>query len=333
MQKGFVPILFLIVLLLIAAFGGAAYYFGKPLIKKLSKSQVSISSSADISSQPSELNDFPVYPRAIFVESGTDQTCNQEQQIKGLAVCNNKYYRWVTTDNFDQVRDWYAEATQKSGWKCNGGAGQYTSARDASGFGNKCLKDGTDPYELSYDANSQSTRITLEILKDSVNSNQSNETANWKTYTNDKYKYQFKYPSTWEQALSECSGPDISNCVDNQEFGTSSDPKLVNLSVWIEKWDTSRSFDGLKDNTITHYLKTVSFNGAPMLITVSKGVFAQQNNGPTVYELYADFLSPDNVKHYTITLAFLRSFNPNESEFNGYLSEFDQILSTFKFLP
>lgn len=194
MQKGFVPILLVIALVVVTGFG---VYFGKPIIDKFFfKSQVTVPSS-DKKTELSELNGFPVYPTTIFVESGINQTCNQEQQIKGLEVCNNKYYQWVTTDNFDQVRDWYAEATQKSGWICSGGAGQYTSPRDASGFGTNCIKDGLDPYELSYDASSESTKITLDILKLPTDSEQIDETANWKTYANNNYGYTFRFPPTW----------------------------------------------------------------------------------------------------------------------------------------
>ncbi|MCR4306053.1 MAG: hypothetical protein NUV73_03140, partial [Candidatus Daviesbacteria bacterium] len=197
-QAGFSPIIILVSIVIMAVVAALAYFFGKSFVRTpFSQSQVSTSlSSSDKGAKFPELNGFPIYPGAIFIQSGMSQICNQGQQIEGLKVCNNTIYQWVTTDDFDRVSSWYAEATKKAGWECNGGAGQYTSPRDASGFGNKCIKVDVDPYELSYDANSDSTKIALEVLRESLYVEQSDETANWKTYTNKTYGYSLNYPDT-----------------------------------------------------------------------------------------------------------------------------------------
>lgn len=111
-----------------------------------------------------ELNGFPIYPSSIFIRSELGQECDQEQQLKGQEVCHSVIYHWLTTDDFDQVRSWYTKATDASGWHCNGGAGQYTSPRDASVFGNVCNKgNALGSYELAYNAYSMSTEIILAI--------------------------------------------------------------------------------------------------------------------------------------------------------------------------
>lgn len=158
-QKGFAGIYTLIGLLVLGVISGV-YYYSQNYPQDGSGAVIPVSQSGNFP----ELKGFPIYPGAIFIESGLDQTCSQKQQLAGLEVCNNTYYQWVTTDDFDQVTSWYAEATKKAGWNCNVGAGQYTSPRDASAFGNRCTKDGNSKsYELSYSANSKNTEISLEV--------------------------------------------------------------------------------------------------------------------------------------------------------------------------
>lgn len=106
-----------------------------------------------------ELNGFPIYPGSILIRTEFAPGCGEG----AYAICNSSVYRWLTTDNFDQVRQWYVKATAQTGWHCYGGAGQYTSPREASGV-KMCTKgDMLAPNKLFYEASSQSTEITLAV--------------------------------------------------------------------------------------------------------------------------------------------------------------------------
>ncbi|MDO8551408.1 MAG: hypothetical protein Q7S03_01860 [bacterium] len=161
-----------------------------------------------------------------------------------------------------------------------------------------------------------------------------NLTEDWKTYTNAKYGYSVKYPTVWNNLISKCTGPDTSNCLDYKGFTGSLDQGFVDLSIYIEKWDSSTSIDELKKDTTTSYLNSVSFNKIAMFVSNSKEAVSQNNNGPLLYELYVDFLNPDNSLHYLISLSWPKNSKDlklSEVEINSHLLQLNQILSTFKF--
>ena len=120
--------------------------------------------------------------------------------------------------------------------------------------------------------------------------------------------------------------------MDQQGFAAYPDQGFVNLSVYIEKWNSLDSIDQfVKDTETTKYLKSLSLNGTMVYISRTKEVVAENNSGrPLLTQLYADFLSQDSSQHYLLILSYDKTL-PTERDINQYLSDFDQILQTFQF--
>lgn len=139
-------------------------------------------------------------------------------------------------------------------------------------------------------------------------------TANWKTYTNTKHGFSFKYPSTW---IIDTKG-------DNEEFNAQ--VKLRSGSSTIQIY---ANMDGLGGKG-QDFQKTTQFNldGYPLY----KYKITQAYNNTWLIGLTDDLTNSLGVfrimnKVYSITLVYPQSEDMKETE-----SEFDQILSTFKFL-
>lgn len=144
-----------------------AYYFGANQNQKTSQPISTIQGSPSPSAiQPNineyssnELNGFPVYPQASFLNKEKQPPC--EGEVSGFSFCSSTTYTWKTKDDYDQVSSWYREDKANSGWKCRGGAGSYGGPRSASGK-TTCRKDSL-VYDLSFSADSSKTEITLQI--------------------------------------------------------------------------------------------------------------------------------------------------------------------------
>src|SRR5437870_1671662 len=135
MQRGNVLFFLLIGLVILIGVSGGAYYLGKSQsMKSVSQGQVIVTQTPTATSKtpsptidnhlpsvasptPSrqELNGFPVYPGATFIESKTVPTC-QDGQYSGFSICNVKTYTWQVNATFDDISAFYRQDKSKSGW-------------------------------------------------------------------------------------------------------------------------------------------------------------------------------------------------------------------------
>lgn len=106
----------------------------------------------------SETNGFPAYPGSVFIKKETHEPC-PPGGAGGFAICDTVTYTWETNDDYDQVSSWYKEDKSNSGWKCSGGAGSYTSPRDASG--RTTCKKGDISYSLDLSSTADKTQVSL----------------------------------------------------------------------------------------------------------------------------------------------------------------------------
>jgi hypothetical protein len=120
-----------------------------------------------------DINNFPVYPNAQFIESKDVAPC-VEGQYSGFSVCNAKTYTWTADANFDQVDSFYMEDRSNSGWKCSGwkcsgGAGAIEDANNGN-IKTSC-RSGNLNYDLSINTKDSSSEIILSIPKGSPTGN------------------------------------------------------------------------------------------------------------------------------------------------------------------
>ena len=183
-QQGFSAIFILLSLLLIAGIAVGAYYLGKsqaskqqiqnPVItyqtqqptvtEKLSPTPSPTPIFINIYSGPQEIDNFPEYPGSLFISKEQAGSC-EKGKVSGFTICSAIVYTWQTRDNFDQVRNWYLSPENnfaKAGFQCMGGAGMYSSPRQAYQGGGKCTKNGKN-YGFAISADSVKTEITFFV--------------------------------------------------------------------------------------------------------------------------------------------------------------------------
>jgi len=107
----------------------------------------------------SETNGFPEYPGAVLTKKEKLVPCGEA--YSGYAICGSVAYHWYSTDNFDQVTEWYRTDPLKTGWTCSGGAGQYASPNDASG--KTFCRNGSLYYTLHLFTDQNGTEIILAL--------------------------------------------------------------------------------------------------------------------------------------------------------------------------
>ncbi len=153
------------------------------------------------------------------------------------------------------------------------------------------------------------------------------KTTNWKTYTNEKYKYSIKYPADWVVALNGGNWPDYSNVPTEKlpsvifwngpsgknvgglnNLVISADPSNKTAIIQTEKSNRS-------DNSDTTIIKLDGKEAATYIANCCTG-------GST------KFLTTNNKDNIGILLSF--GFLPKDQE--QAMKTIDQILSTFKFL-
>ena len=165
-QRGNVMII-LGLIILISIVGVGVYHFGANKNQKIPQLTPTIKVSSPTPTiqpganeySPNELNSFPVYPQASFLNKEKQPPC--EGEVSGFSTCGSTTYTWQTKDDYDQVSSWYREDKSNTDWKCSGGAGSYDGPRSASGK-TTCRKDSL-VYDLSFFADSAKTEITLQI--------------------------------------------------------------------------------------------------------------------------------------------------------------------------
>lgn len=164
-QKGFIPLILGIAILLVIVVGGA-YYLRLNKNNQVVDQQPTITQTpqpTQIKNSPqisNELNGSPVYPGATFIKKQIQPPC-VEGQYSGFSVCGSTIYLWNSKDDYDQISSWYREDKSGYGWKCSGGAGSYDGPRNSSGT-TSCKKDNLS-YDLSLVADASKTEIILQI--------------------------------------------------------------------------------------------------------------------------------------------------------------------------
>ncbi len=149
----------------------------------------------------------------------------------------------------------------------------------------------------SYSAAQNEARQKGVILNSQPSSN-TDETANWKTYTNSEVGYSFLYPSDWQISGS---GKDVSAEKDNYK-----------LNFFIPPYKT-----GAIPSTDTYTTKNITINNKQYIGTI---FWKDQNNK------VLDFETVDIAKGLEIHFYYKDQIYSDQ-----YSAIFDQILSTFKF--
>ncbi|MBI2028101.1 MAG: hypothetical protein HYT07_00695 [Candidatus Levybacteria bacterium] len=147
------------------------------------------------------------------------------------------------------------------------------------------------------------------------------ETANWKTYTDDKYSFQFKYPSEWV----------IASKLDNALEGVAryialTDPLLSESAslVFSIQIKPNSSYSNELTKTKADIGASEEHNIVISGIDGKKYSTVGEATGP----------GPDKLSSYVLPLnggSFLITIAP-EQENKNYTATIDQILSTFKFV-
>jgi len=165
------------------------------------------------------------------------------------------------------------------------------------------------------------TPVTVSIPDPNTSENKLSDInlANWKTYTNSLYGLSFKYPSTWK--LTEKAGQQEGEVTYNTTVELTNKDSLITMYLNMNGiGGLPQTHEGesyiLDGNNLYKFRKYFSYNGTKQVgisnSLTTLGVF--ELNGIT----------------YSITLTYPATYE-NSSE-KAVLKEFDQILSTFKFL-
>ena len=156
-----------------------------------------------------------------------------------------------------------------------------------------------------------------QILLKLIEQNQSDETANWKTYTSQDNSYSFKYPTSWKQKSIQIFG---SRSVQEIE-----DPQGAYLLSFINQGNynnnTGKPFADLYDfEQLPYTIKTVRVNG-------QEGIQPLPRAG-SEHITAVDLFSKDFKR---ILILELETQSRDEKEILKGQEIFDQILSTFRF--
>lgn len=136
------------------------------------------------------------------------------------------------------------------------------------------------------------------------------DTANWKTYQNEKYKFSIKYPDTYKT--------DISEAPNDQTHENVSILRLLGPIYVVEIYAQNDSSGLSLSDWVTKYAKLDTKNAKSITIDNQSGYRFIGNNMGAAYSLV--YLKKDKIV-YSIQIV------PESNQI------FDQILSTFKFIP
>lgn len=175
---------------------------------------------------------------------------------------------------------------------------------------------------------SSSSPVSSSSVQASPTPSVIDETANWKTYTNTKYNYSFKYPQDW---ILQNKQLDIENgMIDNIEFIKNGQNRLLEFSAY----QNSTSFGSTAKGYLQYYQNMANENteGPAMIVTSNNKKINNNINGFQLSIGGADvtkkIVFDDNGKLFVISPNIM-AMSPKEQSENE--KTVDQILSTFKF--
>jgi len=137
----------------------------------------------------------------------------------------------------------------------------------------------------------------------------SDTTTNWRTYKNDKYSYSIKYPNNWSVTRDESNQPAFKSLVQLTSGALTTLPNFV-IQVSTKSYSQllTSSMKSFQMTDLISTMRSDTLTGAGNSDYFVDIVF--QNSG-NVFNIQANFTNPPN---------------------QGELQQFDQILSTFKFI-
>lgn len=135
------------------------------------------------------------------------------------------------------------------------------------------------------------------------------ETANWKTYTNTEYALQINYPPDWEVRIDNNTNAFLLLSLRISDRDNSIDIRVLNQS--LEAWKREYIFDSLEET---------EFNSLPAFLGTINSI------GDREAKQYA-FTSPKN-KSEIVVIDYKTAISDPEKSGNKTVN---QILSTFKF--
>ena len=147
------------------------------------------------------------------------------------------------------------------------------------------------------------------------------ETANWQTYTNDQYGFEFKYPSNWALQAPQNSQNPVS-IFKSKSVSDTDIPADFHVSVYSDVSELDSSNLGVK--SLSDYLDQYSKGQSPFLVNVAPTTLADKDGfvadaGPDTFGGGTYYFIPAGDKIFEIYI-----LNPADQT--------DQlILSTFKF--
>ncbi len=222
-QKGNTALYILIVIVLFVLIGGGIYFF---TIKNSQQSpQKTLATNQNAQSNPqasSNLLGVPVYPGSMLLSKNGDSVCLPGSTTDCVSATNAYSLKGISKTD---VINWYLNTKVGADIKVTKN-GDCTSASNCS---------------VSFSKTINTTLVTLEVDVSESASNTSNlniiyvnlisslvapssvpivflDTTSWKTYSNSKYGFSFKYPREWNLKITSSElaelDADCSHCTD-----------------------------------------------------------------------------------------------------------------------
>ncbi|MDO8618505.1 MAG: hypothetical protein Q7R49_01010 [Candidatus Daviesbacteria bacterium] len=154
----------------------------------------------------------------------------------------------------------------------------------------------------------------------------SNETADWKTYTNTKASYSFKYPLNWIQSYVNFSG--CSECIDGLVLSPNQIPDLDSdiVTIQVYKEDKIKTLDDYVNIHVKGDASKINLNYAT--VGGEKAVSYKLSGGMPPLPII-EYAVVKNGYQYILRIEDGKETNKNRDK---NIQIFNKILSTFKFL-
>ena len=136
----------------------------------------------------------------------------------------------------------------------------------------------------------------------------------WKTYRNERYGFEFRYPAAWKEELGHNNPLNDSVIVNFQDIEFQGDVEIVHASVSVEVKERSLDF-------ANQWRQMRDASGQDTVRVAGRKALKVADSGGIVYSVLSGSTEYDIV---------MQAVNEKNSE--GYQSIFTKILSTFNFI-